>query len=349
MKFRVRGLSLIELLVALTIGSLLIIGAVFVYSQSGRTYTISDTVARMQENARYAFSILEPDIQLAGYYGFTNSPDDFKFITGGSTASPIPVSKTRTSSAKLSGLDAAFHACGDNFPVDLIATVEGTNGTYGLACAAQGGGARDDSDTLTIRRASVDAVGATNGRLQLLVSRLSPTNQFIFADGSLPSEPPLEDDLVEVRNLVVRTYYVAKESEFQPGTPALRVKELTAGGFEDRELLAGVEDLQIQFGIDTGDYDGDGNIDPGVDNNGDNIPDAPSGIATRYVNPDDVPSGFQVVAVRVWMLVRAEQPEQGYVDDRKLEYADRSYDAPKDGFRRVLVSRTIQLRNARKF
>ena len=47
-----RGLSLIELMVALTIGSLLIIGAVSVYVQSRTTYRINETVARMQENAR---------------------------------------------------------------------------------------------------------------------------------------------------------------------------------------------------------------------------------------------------------------------------------------------------------
>jgi prepilin-type N-terminal cleavage/methylation domain-containing protein len=48
-KPRQGGLSLIELLVSLTIGSMLIVGAVAVYSQSRRVSTLNDTVARLQD------------------------------------------------------------------------------------------------------------------------------------------------------------------------------------------------------------------------------------------------------------------------------------------------------------
>ena len=47
---RQRGFSLVELMVALTIGSFLIIGAVTVYVQSRNSYTVNETVARLQEN-----------------------------------------------------------------------------------------------------------------------------------------------------------------------------------------------------------------------------------------------------------------------------------------------------------
>ena len=93
-----RAFGLVELMVALTISSLLIIGAVTVYSESRKTYTINETTARLQENARYIFSIMEPDIQLAGYYGFSNAPDDFKYIQGGSTAVVTPASRMQTAS-----------------------------------------------------------------------------------------------------------------------------------------------------------------------------------------------------------------------------------------------------------
>jgi len=46
------GFSLVEMLVALTIGSVLISGAVYIYSQSRKTFTVSDTVARLQDQAR---------------------------------------------------------------------------------------------------------------------------------------------------------------------------------------------------------------------------------------------------------------------------------------------------------
>jgi hypothetical protein len=108
------------------------------------------------------------------------------------------------------------------------------------------------------------------------------------------------------------------------------------------ELVPGVEDMQIQFGID---------------------PSGSRGIATGYVNPDAVPPGAQIVSVRLWLLVRAETPEQGYDNNELYEYADRDEDngttsdlndadaeaqayQPNDHFRRLLVSRTILLRNA---
>ena len=152
---RERGLGLIELLVALAIGSVLIVGAVYVYSQSRSTYRVSDTVARLQEDARYAMSVIEPELQLAGYYGFSNSPDDFKFITGGSTSTFMSATRMMASRPAVVGLPSSYQTCGNNFAVDLVATVEGSNDAYTLACAplAGVGGARPNTDTLTVRRA----------------------------------------------------------------------------------------------------------------------------------------------------------------------------------------------------
>ena len=66
---RARGLSLIELLVAVTIGGLLIFGATKVYVDSRATYEVNETAARLQETARYALSVIEPDIRMSNYWG----------------------------------------------------------------------------------------------------------------------------------------------------------------------------------------------------------------------------------------------------------------------------------------
>jgi type IV pilus assembly protein PilW len=354
-----RGVTLVELLISLVIGAVLIAGAVYIYSQSRRSATVNDTQSRLQENARYAMSQIEPDIQLAGYYGFSNRPDDFKFITGGSTSTYTTASKmqARATDTALTTVGTT-NGCGKNFAVNVIATIQGSNNSYGLGCdpPAAAGTAQANTDTLTIRRASTppaNGVGAAVAtRLQVLVSRLSPTNQYLFADGSLPTTPALKANQVQVRDLIVRTYYVAANSTSPnvAGLPALRVKALADGpafpDSADTEVMRGVEDMQVQFGIDTGDYDGNGTIDAGRDSNGDGIPDAPNGVATRYVNADALPVGFQVVSVRIWLLVRAETPEQGFVNNRRYVYADRDFTV-NDGFRRVLMSRTIQLRNTR--
>lgn len=351
MKRMQRGLSLVELLVSLAIGSVLIVGAVYVYSQSRTTYRTNDVVARMQENARYAFSVIEPDLQLAGYYGFSNSPEDIKFITGGSTASPVESADMMGSAAAVAGLPGGLQDCGNNYAVDVLATVQGSNDEYTLDCDAEAGGAAADTDTVTLRRTALTPLGAaTVGRLQLLASRLSPSQQYLVQDGLLPATPALETDLVQVRDFIVHTYYIANDSTdpAREGVPALRRKRLNGAGFADDEIMSGVEDLQVQFGIDTGDYNADGNIDPGLDKDSNGIPDAPRGLATRYVNADEIPEGFQVVSVRMWLLIRATETETGYTNTATYEYAgkERQYD---DNLRRMLVTRTIQLRNARPF
>ena len=61
------GLTLIELMVAMSIGLVLIGGALYVYSQSSNSYRAGDSVARLQETARFALDDMEANIRHAGY------------------------------------------------------------------------------------------------------------------------------------------------------------------------------------------------------------------------------------------------------------------------------------------
>jgi len=359
-----RGLSLVELMVALVIGSLLIVGALTVYANSRSTYAVNEAVARLQEQGRYALSVIEPEVELAGNYGFTNSPDTLRLVNG---AAPETVLATATALRQTPipaaapvpapGLGAGALACGTNFAVDVLRPVQGSNDVFelgpdaGADCAPFGAGEVAGSDTLTLRRASIEPVDAEAGRIQILASRFSSQkSQLIFADGVAPGV--LDDDR-RVHDLLVRAYYVSRDSEEQPGRPSLRMKALSSAGgapaFVDTEILPGVEDLQVQFGIDTGDYDGDGVIDPAADVNEDGIPES-DGRATRYVNPDfpDL-DRLQVVSVRIWLRLRGERPEPEIDDRRTYRYADVEYtpDGDERRFRRMLLQRTITLRNSR--
>jgi hypothetical protein len=255
------------------------------------------------------------------------------------------------------GLAGGAQACGTNFAVDVLVPVQGSNDAFELgpdataACAPFGAGAVDGSDTLTLRRASTRPADLQAGRLQIFASRLtSQKSQQMFVDGVAPG--PLDDDH-RVHDLLVRSFYVARDSEDRPGFPSLRFKALAsdAGGpaFVDSEIMTGIEDLQVQFGIDTGDYDNDGVIDPAADLNDDGIPES-DGRATRYVNPD-FPGldRLQVVSVRLWLRVRGDQPEPGIDDRRTYRYADVEYTPAGEErrFRRMLLTRTIMLRNSR--
>jgi len=73
-----------------------------------------------------------------------------------------------------------------------------------------------------------------------------------------------------------------------------------------------------------------------------------NGNAAQYVNAGDpLLDSAQVVSVRIWVRVRGDQPETGFTDNRHYEYADTDF-TPNDGFRRVVMSRTIYLRNSRQ-
>jgi len=69
---RPRGLSLIELLVAIALGGLLMGGAISLFVNNRATYEITNDMARLQENARFALQLLTRDIRMAGYVGCVN-------------------------------------------------------------------------------------------------------------------------------------------------------------------------------------------------------------------------------------------------------------------------------------
>jgi type IV pilus assembly protein PilW len=332
-----RGFSLIELLVALAIGSFLIIGAVTMQANTRKTFTINEQQARLQETARYVFSVIEPELQMAGNYGYTNRAEDIRWHTGPGTG--VSSTLLRTWSAQVGGLPAVLEQCGRHYAVDVLSSVSAANNSYGLACAAQGGGHNGTSDTLTVRFAGTVDVAASATKFQFQSVRLSQFEQQLFVGAA----PTLAAEVVgdrQIRDMVVRTYYIAVNADNRPGMPALRMKNLTTNGIaplqDDQEVIRGVEDIQVEFGVD-----------PGVDEDGDGIADYATAYTKRYLPPDNaiVRTG-QVSAVRLWVRVRAEQAEPGFVNNRNYVYANVNF-TPNDGFRRVLMSRTIYLRSAR--
>ena len=58
-------------------------------------------------------------------------------------------------------------------------------------------------------------------------------------------------------------------------------------------------------------------------------------------------STVEILAVRIWFRIRAERTENGFTDTANYVYADQNVGPFNDSFRRVLVSKTIYLRNAR--
>ena len=68
------GVTLIELMVALAIGSLLMLGLVQVFAASRSAYVTAEGMGRAQENACFAIDYLQRDSRMAGHLGCVNDP-----------------------------------------------------------------------------------------------------------------------------------------------------------------------------------------------------------------------------------------------------------------------------------
>ena len=331
---RVDGMTLIELMVAMALGSFLLLGAMTVFTQGQAAFRVNESTARLQEHARLALAFLEDDLRMAGHFGLTTRPGDI--ANRASPVQPVPP-----------GL-AVRGDCGRNWAIDLDAPVAGTNNGFGWTGCVPSGQAQPDADTLAIRRTGEVPTppGATRrGALYIRTARFGPG--IIFDGVAPPPEPPADPPLQSrTFQLLSRGYYVSRRSSLDtPGNPvpSLRMKTLAGSSsgprIVDQEIVPGVEDLQVQFGVDT-----------------DRVGESGRGSIDLYVNPEDSPldpgdPGFmpeaRVLAVRIWLRVRAERPEQGFTDTAEYVYADQDIAAPNDAYRRIVVTRTIQLRNAR--
>lgn len=332
-RHRQSGMSLVELMVAMAIGLFLLAGAVTVFGKTRDLYRTNDTTARLQETARYAMSTIEADLRMANYWGLMSRADLVENGPALDLANPPAVDPAYALPADLVAYAATINSCGAMWAVKLPAYVESDDNAYGFGCA-EFGTAQGGADTLTVRRASAQVIpaaqlGASGGRIKVQTSRMQGS---LFSGTTLPGG--FAAPLSETRALVAHGYYVDQASEMDPGMPSLRRKQLDfAGGapvIVDREIVPGIQDLQVEFGAD---LDNDQNAD-------------------YFVQPGTaIPAGDQIVAVRIWLLVRAEQAELGFTDDRTYDYASRTGAAaitPNDPFRRVLVSKTVALRNTRR-
>ncbi len=315
------GITLIELMVALAIGSFLMVGAIQIYTQSRQAFVVNESIARVQETAQFAMDTIEADLRMASNWG-RNSRG--LAVEGRSIAGD----------ANPNGLPQPNPNCAPDWVLNLALPIDGVNNGYGLTCPAAGG-SMANSDVITVRRASVVPVAPVAGRLQIQSTRIQGE---LFADGNVPTAfSPLPADSA-THNLIVTSYYVSPTSQLIGGVPTLRRQRLVmragAPEIDDEEVAPGIENIQIQLGIDV---DQDNTVD-------------------RYVNPGSaiynptavgyVP-GARVMTARIWMIVRGVEFEAGVQDTNDYRPGDVTLGVPADSFRRMQVSKTILLRNAR--
>jgi type IV pilus assembly protein PilW len=70
-----RGMSLIEIMVALAIAGVLLLGISQIFVGSKNVYRLQEGMSRVQENARFVLQYLESNVRMAGYLGCGNDVD----------------------------------------------------------------------------------------------------------------------------------------------------------------------------------------------------------------------------------------------------------------------------------
>ena len=136
-----RGFTLIELLVAMAIGLTTVIAALQMLAAGRDAYRVNERIARLQEQARTAFATIEPDIEMAGFYGFTQSAQTIRLIRGGDSRSVVasatslrqfPLLPGSVLPTAVGGLPGGAHSCGVNFAVDISMPVQGSNNAFAV-------------------------------------------------------------------------------------------------------------------------------------------------------------------------------------------------------------------------
>ncbi len=294
---RSSGLTLVEVQVALLL-VLVVSAAALAFVARGRAaHRSGESLARLEEALDAAFALLVDEIRLAGYLGLTPAGS----IAEGATPAGTPES---------AGL-AVSGGCGQSLALDPAA-VTAADGAWNaaaglpLGCRPSPHGRQlAGTDVLVLRHGAASASMPAAGRLQLETNLRAAR---LVADGVARFGAT-----ARWHDLEVSVYYVSADATGRNGWPSLRRKRLVGGtrpAFQDEELVAGISDLQIEFGLDD-QVDANDAVD-------------------RWVSPAGAVAGGTLRALRLTLEARSDIPEAGQ--------PGRS--------RRKRVTRVIGLRNA---
>jgi len=313
------GLTLVEIMVAITISLVLLAGIVQIFQSAKHSYNIQQALARVQENARLMTDVMLRDIASSGYLGClgTGTPDkvintlnnktgNYAFVTaiegveGGNGASDS-ITIRRVSEATAIPVIAPMVNQWDPVQLDANHMNYGALQQWDIVTVSDCAGAamfmitNDPDDTGVIQHAA--NVTATSG---------PNTGQF-------NSEEDLKRTFGSPSASTAKIYRVGSTSyNIQPSGAGRPTNSLfvNPGG----ELVEGVENLQIQYGLGSTPANANTPV-----------------IAEQYVDADEVADWSNVIAVRLTFVVNSVDmvvnPGEG------------------DGLLRKTFTTTIRLRN----
>lgn len=296
---RARGFSLAELMIAITIGLLILAGMTTLFVNNSQAQAEVEKGNRQIENGRFGISLLSNDLRNAGFYG---EFDPSAMATPG--VLPSPCEDT------LAGIKAAMalHVQGVN---------DASASSTGLGCLAD---LVTGSDVLVVRHARTCVLGTAN------CGAVGDTGPFLQASlcnntdeldsGQITKYYGLETtstaltlhsrnctSLAPVRRYLTYIYFLAANDEEGDGIPTLKRAELQMSGtaivFSIVSLVEGVEKMHFQYGIDS-------------------LPAAlPDGVADSFSADPGTPAAWRnVVSVKINLLARNLEKTTGYKDEK---------------------------------
>lgn len=361
------GMSLIELMIAIVIGTILLAGTTTLFMTNKHIYKDQNSMSRLQENARFAMEMLIKDIRMAGYSGcmdrigdvsnhVNGSSNDDSLLnfgnavegsesggnwkpSGSTEATPgNPVDGSSADDAKTVEMDSNSDAITIKYlePLGISINDEMPNVSAELKTNSVGDLqigeviGLSDCDSADIMQLTNVQVTSGTGHLQHNAGgSLSPGN------GSQSLSKVYSTD-AEVLRLESIRYFVGTSDT--TGELALFRYSMDRDDFDNdgdttefvaQEMIEGVENMQILYGEDTANDDA---------------------IADVYEDADSVGDWDKVVSVRLALLMSTI--EEDYSSDLNTNTYDlldtTNYDptpGTDDHRRRRVFTNTIQIRN----
>jgi type IV pilus assembly protein PilW len=300
-----RGFSLIEFMIAMTVGLIMLAGIVSIFYSTKQTYLAQDSSGRMQENGRFSLISMERDVRAAGYRGCIGDHLALRQSVFSTTANTV--------------INPALYS--DNFTVE-IQGFEGTGGGWSPALdpalAVLVPSPNPNSDILTVRAAvgagvpvttamasKTDNVTVAAGSGIVIGNRVMVSNcvkAAVFTVSAVTGTGTLTHTATDnattnlgwafgtdsyVMPMQTTTYYVGASpaaAALPGGLSLYRVRGTNA----PEELVDGVDQMKILYGESISGELVDGNV-----------------TAEHYVPASGVTAMANVVSAKVSMLMRS--------------------------------------------
>lgn len=340
---RARGFTVVEVMVSLTLGLLLMTGVVVIFQNATYSHDEMEQSSTMVQNASTAMRLLGEDIAHAGFYGDLHAMP--------AASSSLPDSCSVLSADIYSAL--AYPVQGFDAP-----------SLSPLTCLLNGDFVAG-TDILVLRRAGFDALSATDKTIagwpyiqatSYLAEVQTGAGVVIGTDKNaqgLATALFRKDGstAAEIRPVIVRIYFIAPCSLPADGgtrctgaaddggrpVPTLKMLELVSTGpaWTITALVEGIEDMQIEYGVDS--------LPASVNS----VTGAPGdGVADSYMTSPSLADWPNVVGLKVRLLARTSRLSSGHVDIKTYDMGQAGvHAARKDGYKRHLFSGLYRLNN----